>query len=130
METTRKQTEDFFSAIEEGDGDTVQAMLDRGMPPDVIDDYQMSALFVAVAAYRVKKFMMEPVADSEAIVRSLLDAGADPDFLGEHFRIKQLFGTLLKYARLNRIWCIVTLLLERGADPTFKSGQGMLHTSI
>lgn len=121
---TDQQTTDFFLAIEEGDADSVLKMLDSGMSPNVMDDYRMSALFLALGAYRVKAFTSSRTANSEAIVRALLDAGADPDSLGEHFHIKREHGALLNYACSYRMTRMVTLLLERGASPAISSTLG------
>jgi len=89
----------FRRVIQNGNIDSVRALLEAGTDPNVADEYGMTPL--AVAAMNKE----------EGILRLLLDAGADPN------RVDAGATTALQHAVEWGDLRIVLLLLDRGADP-------------
>ncbi|MBL7799002.1 MAG: ankyrin repeat domain-containing protein [Saprospiraceae bacterium] len=103
-----------MAAAATGDVKLLRFLLEKGADPNAFNDNMgYPILYEAISAIR------EP----EAIVRVLLEFGADPNATGVFDHAEGPVSMLWRAAKLER-WGVCLVLLEKGADPEFKTATG------
>lgn len=98
---TGTQRKNFFSALQKGDVTTVQAMLDRGMPPDIFNGEGKTALHIATYAE----------ANRSELLLALIQYGADVTVPNEAHHGGTLLHRFVKHPD------VIAALLEKGLNP-------------
>lgn len=103
-----------MTAASTGDVKLLRFLLEKGADPNAYNnDLGYPILNEAISAIR------EP----EATVRALLEFGADPNSTGVFEHGEEPVSMLWRAAKLER-WGVCLVLLEKGADPEFKTSDG------
>ena len=103
-----------MDAASTGDVRLLRFLLEKGADPNAYnDDLEYPILYEAISASR------EP----EATVRTLLEFGADPNSTGVFDPTEGPVSMLWRAAKMER-WGVCLALLEKGADPEFKTSNG------
>src|SRR5688572_30902316 len=129
-------------AIFNGNYDMASFLIDRKSDVNQADTQRFTPLFWAVDRRNMEtapNFPWMVTADPMPLIRKLLDAGADPNTLVNNTpraRMREgspriVFATVLMRAAFSADLELVTLLLERGADPKIisKDGETMLSAA-
>jgi len=122
-------------AIFNGNYDLASALVDAKVDVNNVDTQRFTPLFWAVDRRNMEtapNFPWMVTADAMPLIRALLDAGADPNALVNNTpraRMREgspriVFSTALMRAAFAADLELVTLLLQRGADPSIISRDG------
>lgn len=99
------KTSELFDAVYSGDIDSLKICIDSGADVNAINSFGDTPLIEAIASDNAKNRV--------AIIKLLIEHGADPDFKGE-----ENCGVLFQ-AILNKDPEVMEILLSNGADPNF-----------
>lgn len=118
--TIGKRVTSHMSAAATGDVKLLRFLLEKGADPNAYnDDLKYPILNEAISGSR------EP----EATVRTLLEFGADPNATGEFEHGEGPVSMLWRAAKMER-WGVCLVLLEKGADPEFKTSDGRTFRAL
>ena len=109
-----------MTAAGTGDVKLLRFLLEKGADPNAFNDNMgYPILYEAISASR------EP----EATVRALLEFGADPNATAVFDQAEGPVSPLWRAAKMER-WGVCLVLLEKGADPEFKTSNGKTFRTL
>lgn len=109
-----------FAAADVGNAALLRLLLEQGADANATHyHFKRHILFEAVGAH----------GEPEATVKVLLDFGADPNATAVYDEEQGSITPLWRAAELDR-WGICATLIERGADPNFKTADGKTFRSL